>query len=158
MQQLWQPIWRPTMAGLMSIGILGIALSFNPITAKIADQPVWAQSVDPTAELFPILENINFTPEQEAQFANLRAQTRTQIESTVSTEQRQQFWQTLAQGQGVRAAIAAAQLTPNQRQQIRQILRSQRQQMSSIVTPAQRRQLWLNIRQRWRNGEGQFQP
>ena len=147
-------LWKSATIGMMSLGILGVAIASNPITrssigTQFTSQPVLAQSIDPVAEIFPILANVNFTPEQEEQFANIRAQTRAQINTIVSSEQQQKFWQSLAQGEGFRAAIASAQLTPDQRQQIGQILRAQRQQISSLVTPAQKQQIRQNIRQQW---------
>lgn len=130
-------------------GIVGFVMTATPMTAL-------AQSATSPTEFFPVLENVNFSSEQQSQLTQLRQQTRSQLETIVSSEQRQQFRQSLTRGKGLWAAISAMQLSPNQKGQVRQVLRSSRQQLARIVTPAQRQQILQNLRQQWANGFARF--
>lgn len=130
-------------------GLVGVVVTATPVTAL-------AQTPSSPAEFFPVLENVNFSAEQQSQLTQLRQQTRSQLETIVSSEQRQRFRQALTQGNGLWAAISAMQLSPDQRGQVRQVLRSRRQQLARIVTPAQRQQILQNLRQQWDNGSAQF--
>lgn len=132
-------------------GLVGVVMATTPMTAL-------AQSATSPAEFFPVLENVNFSSEQQSQLTQLRQQTRSQLETIVSSEQRQRFRQALTRGDGLWAAISVMQLSPDQRGQVRQVLRSSRQQLASIVTPAQRQQILQNLRQQWGYGSARFQP
>lgn len=130
-------------------GLVGFVVTAIPITAL-------AQSTPSPAEIFPVLENVNISVEQQSQLTQLCQQTRSQLETIVSSEQRQQFRKSLTRGDGPWAAISAMQLSPDQRGQVKQVLRSSRQQLASIVTPGQRQQILQNLRQQWGNDSSRF--
>jgi len=130
-------------------GLVGFMVTATPITTL-------AQSAHTPAGFFPALENVTFSSDQQSQLTQLRQQTRSELETIVSSEQRQQFRQSLSQGNGLWAAISAMQLSPDQTGQVRQVLQSKRQQLARIVTPAQRQQIMQNLRQQWGNRSAQF--
>ena len=132
---------KPTRQTLIA-GLISFMVTATPITAL-------AQPANPPAGFFPALENVTFSSDQQSQLTQLRQQTRSQLETIVSTEQRQQFRQSLSQGNGPWVAISALQLSPDQTGQVRQVFQSKRQQLARILTPAQRQQIMQNLRQQW---------
>lgn len=102
--------------------------------------------VQAQTEVFPILEGIELTEQQQTQLDELRQQTRAQVEEILTEEQREQFITTLTEEQNLRNAIAALNLTDQQKEQLRPVFQSVRTQMGDILTPEQRQQLRENIR------------
>ena len=100
----------------------------------------------PALDQLPILSGVEFTEQQTNEFNQLRSQTRSQLERTITPEQRSQLFAALQSGKGIREAIAAMNLSPEQKTQLRQVFQSTRQQVSSTLTPQQKRQLMQNLR------------
>jgi Spy/CpxP family protein refolding chaperone len=115
----------------------GTALFFTPLTPGL----VRAQT-----GVFPVLEGIELTEQQQAQLNDLRQQTRAQVEGILTEQQREQFVTTLTEEQNLLSAIDALNLTDQQKEQLRPIFQSVRTQMGDILTPEQRQQLRDNVR------------
>ncbi|NJR63509.1 MAG: hypothetical protein HC769_34865 [Cyanobacteria bacterium CRU_2_1] len=91
----------PVMVG----SVAAIALSLTPLVVVAQAPDVLAQT--PASESFPrVFEQLNLTPEQEAQLVEIRQNTRAQLESLLTEDQQQQFRTTLEQGGSFRQAIA----------------------------------------------------
>lgn len=113
--------------------------------------PLSAGFVNAQTDPFPALAGLELTQQQQTQLTQLRQQTRTQVESILTPQQREQFKATLIEKKSLQSAIAALNLTPQQTDQLRQVLQSARTQVSSILTPEQQQQLRQKIRSTVRN-------
>ena len=123
--------------------VLSVAMLTTPLTIPV----VQAQS-SPLTQNIPALQGVNLSQTQKDQFDQLRQQTRSQINAIVTSEQQQQFFNALQNGQGLRGAIAAANLSDQQRTQVRQVLQASRSQAAEILPPQQRQQIFKNLRAR----------
>jgi len=135
------------IAGLLAItpfmaqaNSVGSAAPVSPATSQIA-------SADRTP-LWEISEQLNLTAEQQAQIANLRRNTRTQIQSILRPDQRQRFLTAWQQGGSFRDSMAAMNVTAEQRQQMRELAQSTRSQARALLTDAQRQELRQLIQDR----------
>lgn len=123
----------------MLAGALALTLTSAPLVVK-ADSPsgvTVAQAQKPEK-----WQNLNLTPEQRTRMAEIRTQTRAQMEAVLTPQQREQLnAATQESGQRRRGAFANLNLTPEQQAQIRQIRQSAKSQMRSVLTPEQQQQL-----------------
>ena len=95
-----------------------------------------------------ISDQLDLTADQQAQIANLRRNTRTQIQSILQPNQRQQFLTAWQQGSSFRDSVAAMNVTAEQRQQLREVAQSTRSQARALLTDAQRQELRQLIQDR----------
>jgi periplasmic protein CpxP/Spy len=122
---------------LFSIIMALVALMLIPVV-----RPALAQMMTPGFPgLMQVLPDLNLTPEQEAQFTQLRENTAAQIEQILTPEQQQKFRTLKTQVESVRQSFAQLNLTPEQRQQIREVMRSNRPEIEQILTEEQRQQI-----------------
>lgn len=124
-------------------GILGGAIALIPALTQ-------AQETGSQFPKFPALEQLNLTTDQEAKLAQIRQDTRTQLEDLLTVEQQETLRTKLSEGANFREAIAAMNPSEGQRTQIRDTFRSARQSASEVLTPAQRQQAreWRQSRPR----------
>ncbi|MCY7320835.1 MAG: Spy/CpxP family protein refolding chaperone [Phormidesmis sp. CAN_BIN36] len=124
-------------------GILGGAIALIPALTQ-------AQETGSQFPKFPALEQLNLTTDQEAKLAQIRQDTRTQLEDLLTVEQQETLRTKLSEGATFREAIAAMNPSEGQRTQIRDTFRSARQSASEVLTPAQRQQAreWRQSRPR----------
>lgn len=120
-------------------GAVAGALAFLPFSVK-AEAPNGLAQVPPIGEEHPF-EELNLSPEQEEQLAQIRQETRAQIEDVLSAEQRQQFRTTFEEGRTFREAVAAMNLSEEQKAELRSIFQAARQKAATILTPEQRQHL-----------------
>lgn len=97
---------------------------------------------------FPALNGIELTQQQQTQLTQLRQQTRAQVETILTPQQREQLKAAIAQRQNLQSAIATLNLTAQQKDQLRQVFQSVRAEVSTILTPEQQQQIRRNIRTR----------
>jgi Spy/CpxP family protein refolding chaperone len=69
----------------------------------------------------PVLEQLDLTPDQETQMAEVRRDTLAQLETIVSAEQRETFKSKMTEGATLRAQTI---LTPAQQEEVRELLQS----------------------------------
>ncbi|MBE9181116.1 hypothetical protein IQ268_21375 [Oculatella sp. LEGE 06141] len=150
--------FKPLLAGGAIALILGFA---SVVRAQTPSSPAPSAPVPntsaPTRQGFPMLppqliEQLNLSPDQQTQLTQIRDQTRTQLESIVSPEQRQQFLGTLRENGQWREAIAAMNLSEDQKTQLDTVLRSARDEASAVLTEEQRQQVGEFIRTRVQEG------
>jgi Spy/CpxP family protein refolding chaperone len=113
-----------------------------PFTASA----VHASPLTPSEMLPPMLSGIELTQKQETQLAQIRSQTRAQIESILTSDQQNQLQAALARGEAMRNAFASIDLSPEQKTQLRTTFESVRTQIANIITPEQRQQIRQNVR------------
>lgn len=118
--------------------VLGGAITLMPALTQ-------AQETERQVPRFPALEQLNLTTDQEAKLAQIRQDTRAQLEELLTIEQQETFKTKMSQGTTFREAIAAMNPSEEQRTQIRDTFRSARQSASEVLTPEQRQQA-----QQWR--------
>lgn len=99
-------------------------------------------------------EQLNLTQQQQDQLAQIRQQTRSQIEALLTSEQRQQYQALQQNNQGRRGGLRELNLTEEQRTQVRQIMESSKSQSQAVLTPEQQAQL-QQMREQWRQQRGQ---
>ncbi len=114
----------------------------------IAVVPVFPAVADSTnlTQLFPALNGIQLTSEQQTQLVNISQQTLPQIQKRLTPDQQIQFQTALSQGHSVRGAVQSLNLSVSQRVRILNQLRPLRSQIEAILTPEQQQQIQQNVR------------
>jgi periplasmic protein CpxP/Spy len=120
-------------------GILGGALILLPNLSKAQESSSPPASVLEQLH-FPVLDRLNVTADQETQLVKIGQNTRTQLETLITAEQRETFKSKMAEGATFRDAIAAMNLSADQRTQVRATFQSARQEAATVLTPEQRQQ------------------
>lgn len=120
--------------------MLGVPILVTPMV-KI---PVAQAEPLPLTQLFPALEGIQLTPDQQNQLETLTDQTLPQIQNVLTPEQQTQFVSALAAGKGMRVALLSLNLSVAQQLELRNLLQSMRAQVSQTLTPEQQQQLRAN--------------
>lgn len=125
----------------------GMVMTFTP-------PPVGAQMFEGFGGRPPIFDELNLTPEQEAQLSQIREDSRSQIESLLTPAQQEQFQIVVESAEQMRQAMSALNLTEEQRDDIRGIMRSARDQGADVLTEEQRAQLRETLRDHHGNRHG----
>ena len=117
----------------------------------ISTTPVSVVAQIPEAAIEEILDasEIEITPRQQQQITQLISQTRTQIQTIISSPQLNLFQTTLKEGEGFLAALKKMNLSESQKKQLETLLDSFIKQFSQIISPQQRRQFWQNLVSKW---------
>ncbi len=118
--------------------------------------PVQAQPPQPALS-FPILQSIQLTPAQQQQVASIREATRSQINTVLTPQQKQQVITAFQSGTPMQTALQTLNLTDRQRQQLRQIFGSAFNELRALLTPQQRQQLRQVLRDRLQADGQRFQ-
>lgn len=122
--------------------LVAIALVNNPPAALALPPSLLAQ------QPANALDQLNLTPEQETQLADIQQTTQVQIETVLSSSQQQRLRAELDDGVSFRQAIARLNLSPDQRTELRSIMGAARQSAAEVLTPAQRQQMRRLLRDR----------
>jgi Spy/CpxP family protein refolding chaperone len=121
---------------------IALALTTTPLAVKA--QPALSQLPTQTQET-PGRQRLQLTQEQKAKMAEIRNNTRSQIEAILTPQQREQLKAAMQEpGQKQRQSFAALNLTPEQKTQMRQIRQSAKSQFEAVLTPEQRQQMQQN--------------
>jgi Spy/CpxP family protein refolding chaperone len=141
-----------TPGGTMKVRLIAlIAGTVGAIALVISPLLVHAQTPDPLGRFPAALERLNLTPDQEGELAQIRQNTRTQIETLLTLDQREQFKTTMQEGGTFREAVAAMNLSADQQTQLRSVFRSARQQARDVLTPEQQQEIRELIQDRREN-------
>ena len=136
----------------MLVGAIALTLAATPLAVK-AQANTSGQLLIAEGQRQGRWEALNLTQEQKDQMAQIRQQTRSQIEALLTQEQRDQFKAAMESNQGRREALKAMNLSDAQKTQMRAIKESAKSKMEAILTQEQRQQLqqrrqsWLQQRQ-----------
>ncbi|MEO0539703.1 MAG: hypothetical protein AAFZ80_02435 [Cyanobacteria bacterium P01_A01_bin.105] len=95
-----------------------------------------------------IADSLNLTEQQQAEFDTLRAETRSQIEAILTSEQRSAVQSRLEAGEPMRQVLRSLDLTEQQRTEIRAVAEGARETGQQILTPEQQAQLQEHRRER----------
>ena len=150
--------WMPILAAVITVG-----LSATPMLVQAQDT-----TTPPARGEFKerMAERLNLTQEQKNQLKQIRENTRSQIESVLTEEQRQKL-QAAKQAGGQQAGgrrgkhrdvWASLNLTQEQKDAIKKIRQSAKEQMKNVLTPqqqAQLEQMMQNRRGRWQKRQSQ---
>ena len=126
------------------------------LATSLAVLPVQAQPPQ-SALTFPILQTLQLTPAQQQQVASIREATRSQVNTVLTPQQKQQVITAFQNGTPMQAAIKTLNLTDRQRQQLRQIFGSAFNELRALLTPQQRQQMRQVLRDRLQAGGQRFQ-
>jgi periplasmic protein CpxP/Spy len=121
---------------------IALSIATAPLVAKAepnapAPQRI-AQAKDRGARRF---EQLGLTQAQRDKMAEIRRNTRTQVEAVLTPEQRQQLAAARESRQRRREAMASLNLTPEQKTRLQQIRQSAKSQFDAVLTPEQRQKL-----------------
>ncbi|WP_052754501.1 hypothetical protein [Calothrix sp. 336/3] len=132
--------------------LLTVACGTSLLLTPLMGNPANAQSK------IQIPMGVEFTPQQEAQFTQIRLQTRNQIQNILTEQQREEFKAAIARGEGVRKAIANLNLSPEQKTQLQELFKSVHTQVANTLTPEQKQQIRQNLRSRFLQGNNRQLP
>ena len=133
----------------MLVGAIALTVATTPLAVKaepaLRSPLAQAQAQEPHG-----FQRLGLTQEQKTKMAQIRQNTRSQIEAILTPQQREQFQAAMQDSRpNKRQAFAALNLTPEQKAQMRQIRQSAKSQFEAVLTPEQRQQLQQS-RQTWR--------
>lgn len=131
----------PLLAGALAITVAGAPLAVKA-QPKQSNQPAPGQ-----AQNKPGSGGVELTEQQQKQIAQIRLETRTQIEKIFTAQQRQKFQAAMQGGKGMRAAFAAMNLSQDQQTQLQAIVKSAQSRAEAILTPQQRQQIQQYMQQ-----------
>lgn len=119
-----------------STAALGLAIA--PLTAQ-ADPPEGGRPrLERRANL---IEELNLTDAQQAQFQEIRRDTRAQIADVFTEDQRQSFREGLEAGEPFPMVIQSLNLSDEQHDQLRSIMETSMERRRNVLTEEQREQL-----------------
>lgn len=124
------------MKRYLKLGCLALAGAATLTTTALLSQPQVA-----LAEPGQMFQELDLTEDQQSQIQAVFEARRSEIAEILSTEQQDQFFETLQENRNFRDAIAAADLTDAQRDQIRAVMMDSREDISEILTEEQRETL-----------------
>jgi periplasmic protein CpxP/Spy len=131
-----------TPKGTMKVRLVAlIAGTVGAIALVISPLLVNAQTPEQLDRFPAVLESLDLTPDQEEQLAQIRQNTRTQLETLLTPEQREQLKTTMQAGGTFRDALAAMNLSDDQHTQLRSVFRSAHQQARDVFTPEQQQEI-----------------
>ena len=107
-----------------------------------------AQTDLSSVSIVPVIEGVDFTPQQQRQLSQISRRAMAQIESILSESQQNQLLESLQAGQKLPDAIKSLTLSPAQETQVQQVMKSVRSQLMSTVTLKQRLQIMRTMRKR----------
>ena len=135
-------------------GIITLSLVITPLIVK-AETNISSPQIVAQIPQLPFLENLELTESQKAQFAEIRQNTRAEIQKILTPEQQEKF-QTITANRDQRVeAFRALNLSDEQKNQVWNILRSTKSQAREILTPEQRQKA-QTLRQKWLNNRPLF--
>lgn len=119
--------------------LIGIHTTVVPIAH--AEDAVHQTSL---TQLFPALDGVNLTADQQTTLQALSDQTLPEIQAVLTPDQQKQFKQAIAEGMGVGVSLSSLELTSEQQGQLKALLEPVRSQLEETLTPEQQRQLRRN--------------
>ena len=140
----------PVLASAIALSIATAPLAAQAETTAPAPQTI-AQAKDRGARRF---EQLGLTQEQRDKMAEIRQNTRAQVEAVFTPEQRQQLEAARESRQKRREAMASLNLTPEQKTRLQQIRQSAKSQFEAVLTPEQRQKLQQMRQERGWEGRG----
>ena len=130
-------------------GALALTVAAAPLSSSVKAQPNQSsQPVPGQAQNRSQFGGLELTEQQKNQFAQIRRDTRAQIEKVLTQEQRKQFQSAIQSGKGRQTPFAAMNLSSEQQTQIQTIMQSAKSRAEAILTPQQRQQIQQYIQQR----------
>jgi Spy/CpxP family protein refolding chaperone len=127
----------PVLASAIALSIATAPLAAKAEPTAPAPQTI-AQAQERGARRF---EQLGLTQEQRDKMAEIRRNTRTQVEAVFTPEQREQLAAIRESRQKRREALASLNLTPEQKTRLQQIRQSAKSQFDAVLTPEQREKL-----------------
>ncbi|MEB3180449.1 MAG: P pilus assembly/Cpx signaling pathway, periplasmic inhibitor/zinc-resistance associated protein [Nostocaceae cyanobacterium] len=142
--------WMPILAAVITVG-----LSATPMLVQAQDT-----TTPPARGEFKerMAERLNLTQAQKDQLKQIRENTRSQIDTVLTEEQRQKLQAAKQAGGRRRGVWASLNLTQEQKDQIKAIRQSAKEQMKNVLTAeqqAQLEQMMKNRRGRWQKRQSQ---
>jgi hypothetical protein len=122
------------MQRLFSILIIVISIQFFGRISLVNAQPKSLQ------QLFPALNAVKLTPNQQSQLEKLADTNLAMAESLLSPAQKANFQDSLDHGKSVRETLPNLNLSFSQRMQITEIFESMRSQIRQVLTSEQQQQ------------------
>ena len=136
--------FMPMLVGAIAIALATTELAVNAKAAS-PSRILLAQAQEPHG-----FQRLGLTQEQKAKIAQIRQNTRSQIEAVLTPQQLEQLKTAMQDSrQSKRQAFSTLNLTQEQRTQMRQIRQSAKSQYEAVLTPQQLEQLQQS-RQTWR--------
>ncbi|MDJ0619410.1 MAG: Spy/CpxP family protein refolding chaperone [Calothrix sp. MO_192.B10] len=130
-------------------GTIALSLIITPFTVKAETNFPSPQIVAQVAQI-PFLESLELTEAQKTQIAEIRQNTRAEIQNILTPQQQEKF-QTITANMDRRIkAFRTLNLSESQKSQVWNILQSKKSQIQAILTPEQRQKI-QTLRQNWLN-------
>ncbi len=130
-------------------GTLALSLVITPLTVK-AETNVSSPQIVAQIPQIPFLQNLGLTESQKAQLAEIRQNTRTEIQNILTPQQQEQFQAITANMDQRMEAFRSLNLSDEQKSQVWNIVQSKKSQIQEILTPEQRQKI-QTLRQKWLN-------
>ena len=127
-------------------GTIALNLAIIPFTVKAETNSLSPQIVAQVPQR-AVRERLGLTEAQKAQLAEIRQNTRAEIQNILTPQQQEQFQTITANRDLSIEAFRALNLSDEQKSQVGNIFQSKKSQVEEILTPEQRQQI-EKLRQR----------
>ncbi len=120
---------------LLRTGIVVFAIATTPLSIQ-------AQPQNQDFPDFPALASIDLTPQQKNQLGQIGKDSRAQIESILTPEQRSRLKASLPQGSDLKkTSLSGMNLSPEQERKLKEVQQSTREKVQAVLTLEQKRQI-----------------
>ncbi|MDJ0577293.1 MAG: hypothetical protein QNJ65_19305, partial [Xenococcaceae cyanobacterium MO_234.B1] len=121
---------------LFTAGTIALSLAITPSVVK-AETSSLSPQIMAQAPQMEIWESLELTEAQKAQLADIRQNTRAEIQNILTPQQQEQFQTITANRDRSMEAFRALNLSDEQKSQVGNIFQSKKSQVEEILTPEQ---------------------
>lgn len=120
---------------------IALSIAAAPLVAQAEPNAPAPQTIAQEDKAPRRFEQLGLTQAQRDKMAEIRRNTRTQLQAVFTPEQRQQLEAARENRQRRREALVSLNLTPAQKTRLQQIRQSAKAQFDAVLTPEQRQKL-----------------
>jgi Spy/CpxP family protein refolding chaperone len=102
---------------------------------------IQAQPQNQANQDFPALAGIDLTPQQKDQLGRIRKDSRAQVESILTPEQKSQLKASLQQGSDLKKLRSEINFSPEQESKLKEVQQSARKKVQALLTPEQKQKI-----------------
>ena len=132
---------KPVLAGAIALTLAAAPLAVKAQSNQ-PNQPVRGQSQNQ-----PQIAGVKITQQQQQQLAEIRRNTRAQVEKILTPQQLQQFKAAIESPRQGQSPFAGMNLSEDQQTKLQAIVQSAQYRAEAILTPEQRQQIQQRVQQ-----------
>ena len=125
----------------LMVGAIALSLTATTVAVKAQTTKPSPLVVAQAQEHHSFEQRLGLTDDQKAKMAEIRSNTRAQMQKILTPEQQNHLTTAMKNHQDRRSAMASLNLTDDQKNQLKQLRQSEKTQIDGILTPEQKQQM-----------------